>query len=35
MDCEQELARVMPIYNAAVKAVNDLDKNDITEIRGM
>lgn len=33
-DCESELARVMPIYNAAVKAVNDLDKNDITEIRG-
>jgi hypothetical protein len=24
----------MPIYNAAMKAVNDLDKNDITEIRG-
>lgn len=24
----------MPIYNAAVKAVKDLDKNDITEIRG-
>ena len=24
----------MPIYNAAVKAVNDLDRNDITEIRG-
>jgi len=23
----------MPIYNAAMKAVNDLDKNDITEIR--
>ena len=33
-DCEQELAKVMPIYNAAVKAVKDLDKNDITEIRG-
>lgn len=24
----------MPIYHAAMKAVNDLDKNDITEIRG-
>jgi dynein heavy chain len=24
----------MPIYNAAMKAVDDLDKNDITEIRG-
>lgn len=24
----------MPIYNAAMKAVSDLDKNDITEIRG-
>jgi dynein heavy chain, axonemal len=25
---------VMPIYNAAMKAVSDLDKNDITETRG-
>jgi dynein heavy chain len=33
-DCEEELSRVMPIYNAAMKAVSDLDKNDITEIRG-
>ena len=33
-DCEDELSKVMPIYNAAMKAVNDLDKNDITEIRG-
>ena len=24
----------MPIYHAAMKAVSDLDKNDITEIRG-
>ena len=24
----------MPIYNAAIKAVSELDKNDITEIRG-
>lgn len=24
----------MPIYNAAIKAVDDLNKNDITEIRG-
>lgn len=33
-DCEEALSRVMPIYNAAMKAVSDLDKNDITEIRG-
>lgn len=33
-DCEDELSRVMPIYNAALKAVSELDKNDITEIRG-
>lgn len=33
-DCEEELSRVMPIYNAAMKAVSELDKNDITEIRG-
>ena len=33
-DCEDALSKVMPIYNAAIKAVNDLDKNDITEIRG-
>jgi dynein heavy chain len=24
----------MPIYNAAIKAVDELDKNDITEIKG-
>lgn len=34
-DCEDELSKVMPIYNAAMKAVSDLDKNDITEIRAM
>jgi len=33
-DCELALSKVMPIYNAAVKAVNELSKNDITEIRG-
>jgi len=33
-DCESELTRVMPIYNAALKAVNELSKNDITEIKG-
>lgn len=33
-DCEEELSKVMPIYNAAMKAVQELDKNDITEIRG-
>lgn len=34
-DCEQELSKVMPIYNMAMKAVSDLDKNDITEMRGI
>jgi dynein heavy chain len=24
----------MPIYHAAMRAVSDLDKNDITEIKG-
>lgn len=33
-DCEMELSKVMPIYKAALKAVDELDKNDITEIRG-
>lgn len=33
-DCEYELSRVMPIYNLAMRAVKQLDKNDITEIKG-
>lgn len=28
------MAKVMPIYNAAIKAVDDLNKNDITEVKG-
>jgi len=32
-DCKEELAKVEPIYQAAMKAVNDLNKNDITEVR--
>lgn len=33
-DCEFELSRVMPIYTKAIKAVNELKKDDITEIKG-
>ena len=33
-DCDEALKRVMPIEHAAMKAVQDLDKNDITEIKG-
>lgn len=33
-DCEFELSRVMPIYNAAIRAVQQLKKDDITEIKG-
>ncbi len=32
-DCEEELAKVEPIYQAAMKAVGELSKNDITEIK--
>lgn len=33
-DCEFELSRVMPIYNSAIRAVQQLKKDDITEIKG-
>jgi dynein heavy chain len=33
-DCEFELSRVMPIYNAAIRAVSNLKKDDITELKG-
>ena len=32
-DCKEKLAVVEPIYQSAMKAVNDLSKNDITEIK--
>jgi dynein heavy chain len=34
-DCKNELARVEPIYKAAISAVKELDKSDIVEIRGV
>lgn len=34
VDCDEALKKVMPIYHAAMRAVQDLDKNDITEIKG-
>jgi dynein heavy chain len=33
-DCEFELSRVMPIYNLAIRAVGQLKKDDITELKG-
>ena len=33
-DCDEALKKVMPIYHAAMRAVSELDKNDITEIKG-
>lgn len=33
-DCDESLKKVMPIYHSAMKAVQDLDKNDITELKG-
>lgn len=33
-DCEFELSRVMPIYNAAIRAVSNLKRDDITEMKG-
>ena len=33
-DCDEALKKVMPIYHAAMRAVTELDKNDITEIKG-
>ena len=32
-DCEYELSKVMPIYNAAIRAVQQLKKDDITELK--
>ncbi len=32
-DCKDALAKVEPIYQAAMKAVGDLSKNDITEMK--
>ena len=34
-DCQDALQKVMPIYNAAMKAVDDLNKNDITEVKSI
>ena len=33
-DCQFELSRVMPIYQAAMRAVNQLKRNDIDEMKG-
>ncbi len=32
-DCNEALKKVMPIYHMAMRAVENLDKNDITEIK--
>ena len=32
-DCDQALKIVMPIYHAAMRAVDSLNKNDITELK--
>ncbi|GLC77190.1 hypothetical protein PLESTF_001896200 [Pleodorina starrii] len=34
-ECEHDLAQAMPAYNAAIKALNTLTKNDISEVKGM
>ncbi len=34
-ECEADLARAMPAFNAALKALNTLTKNDISEVKGM
>ncbi|KAG2500939.1 hypothetical protein HYH03_000764 [Edaphochlamys debaryana] len=34
-ECEADLAQAMPAYNAAIKALNTLTKNDISEVKGM
>jgi len=34
-DCEADLAKAMPMLDAALKALNTLTKNDITEVKGM
>jgi dynein heavy chain len=33
-DCNEALAKVMPIYKKAVKAVDDLKAADVTEMKG-
>jgi dynein heavy chain, axonemal len=34
-DCEADLAEAMPVLEKALKALNTLTKNDITEVKGM
>jgi dynein heavy chain len=34
-DCEADLAAAMPVLEKALKALNTLTKNDITEVKGM
>jgi dynein heavy chain, axonemal len=34
-DCEADLAEAMPVLERALKALNTLTKNDITEVKGM
>ncbi|KAG2427037.1 hypothetical protein HYH02_014682 [Chlamydomonas schloesseri] len=34
-ECENDLAEAMPAFNAAIKALNTLTKNDISEVKGM
>ncbi|PNH05107.1 Dynein heavy chain 7, axonemal [Tetrabaena socialis] len=34
-ECESDLTQAMPAYNAAIKALNTLTKNDISEVKGM
>ena len=34
-DCEGDLREAMPLLDSAVKALNTLTKNDITEVKGM
>ncbi|GAX82307.1 hypothetical protein CEUSTIGMA_g9736.t1 [Chlamydomonas eustigma] len=34
-ECEADLAQAMPAFNAALKALDTLTKNDISEVKGM
>lgn len=34
-ECEADLAEAMPMLEAALKALDTLTKNDITEVKGM
>jgi len=34
LNCDEALKKVMPIYHAAMRAVDSLNKNDITELKG-